>query len=676
MENTVRKGLRDGRHWRRRVAFGAAIFLLAAGVVAAAPAQSTKAAPAAAQAKAAERAASDVGAGAAPTMTAADVAAFLDGLMPLQSQQADIAGAVVVVVRDGRILFAKGYGYADVDKKVPVNAESTLFRPGSISKLFTWTSVMQLVEQGKLNLDHDVNDYLDFKIPPAFGKPIALRDIMTHTAGFEDVLKDLFCADPAKIPSLREYVVNHVPERVDAPGAVVSYSNYATALAGYIVQHVSGQPFSDYVMEHIFKPLGMSRSTFVQPLPESLRPDMSSGYVLASTPARPFELVPAAPAGALSTSGIDIARFIIAHLQNGRFGDVTILRPETAQLMHSRQRASQASLNGMALGFYEENRNGQRIIGHGGDTALFHSDLHLMLDAGVGFFVSYNSAGKADGSARSWLWQQFLDRYFPFTPPPPQVSAAEQDIRAVTGQYISSRRNRSTFLKALAVIGTTSITPGPKGTIEISGLKNVSGQTRRWQPVSPLTFRDVDGQDTIVFWKNADGRLVGELSAIPVFLFEREGVFNDGASILHATQFALAIFGLTLIFWPVGALLRKHYKYKLELNAAERRARTMARISCVVLLLFVGALLALFQSARKNVGIFNSSLDPWLRLIQLLGWLGVVGILAILYDAYLSLSRRTRRWPGKVWGGLLVLACLAWTWFLVADNVLAFSLRY
>src|SRR5262245_12167635 len=208
-------------------------------------------------------------------LTVADVHAFLDGFVPMQLERENIAGAAVLVVKDGAIFFAKGYGYSDVEKKVPVTVDATLFRPGSISKLFTWTAVMQLVEQGKLDLDRDVNEYLDFKIPAKFGKPITLRNIMTHTPGFEEQIKDLINEEGAPIATLRQHLVEHMPERIFPPGTTPAYSNYGASLAGYIVEHVSGKPFNDYVAENIFKPLGMSRSTFVQPLPAELKPMMS-----------------------------------------------------------------------------------------------------------------------------------------------------------------------------------------------------------------------------------------------------------------------------------------------------------------------------------------------------------------------------------------------------------------
>ena len=188
-------------------------------------------------------------------MTQEDVGAFLDGILPQQLAREDIAGAVVSVVKDGKVLFARGYGYADVEKKTPVSPDNTLFRPGSISKLFTWTAVMQLVEQGKLDLDRDVNDYIDYKIPATFPKPITLRNVMTHTPGFEETAQELFVADAKDMKPLGAYLKAHLPERVYPPGTTPAYSNYATAMAGYIVQRVSGQPFDDYIEEHILKPL-------------------------------------------------------------------------------------------------------------------------------------------------------------------------------------------------------------------------------------------------------------------------------------------------------------------------------------------------------------------------------------------------------------------------------------
>ena len=173
-----------------------------------------------------------------PSLTRADLEAWLDGFIPYAINKGNVAGAIVVVVKDGQVLLQKGYGYADVEKKTPVNADRTLFRPGSVSKLFTWTAVMQQVERGKLDLDADVNQYLDFKIPPGpDGEVLRLRDIMTHTPGFEEAVKELISEDESRIQPLGDTLKTWVPHRIFKAGTTPAYSNYATALAGYIVEH-------------------------------------------------------------------------------------------------------------------------------------------------------------------------------------------------------------------------------------------------------------------------------------------------------------------------------------------------------------------------------------------------------------------------------------------------------
>src|SRR6202022_2553159 len=214
----------------------------------------------------------------APPLTKADSETFLDALIPSQLQNRNIAGAVVSVVKDGQVLFQKGYGYADFEAKKPVLADQTLFRPGSISKLFTATAVMQLVEQGKLDLDRDVNDYLDFAIPKTYPEPVTLRRLLTHTAGFEEALKNLFVTHESDMKPLRTYLVNQMPQRIFPPGKIPSYSNYGFTVTGYVVERVSGEKFERYIDNPILKPLRMTNSTFVTPWPPPPPPQRSQGY--------------------------------------------------------------------------------------------------------------------------------------------------------------------------------------------------------------------------------------------------------------------------------------------------------------------------------------------------------------------------------------------------------------
>jgi CubicO group peptidase (beta-lactamase class C family) len=607
-------------------------------------------------------------------LTATDLEAFLDGLVPLQIERDDIAGAVVAVVKDGKVLFEHGYGYADGGKKTPVSPQATLFRPGSISKLFTWTAVMQLVGEGKLDLDRDVNDYLDFKIPPAYGKPITLRNVLTHTPGFEESIKGLFVPDAKDMEPLGKYLATHLPQRVFPPATTPAYSNYGATLAGYIVQRVSGQPFDEYVRQHIFQPLGMTHSTFAQPLPPEWKPHMSQGYQLASEAPKDFELVQAYPAGSLASSADDMTRFMIAHLQDGQYGGASILQPQIARLMHARAFANVPDMNAMALGFYEESRNGHRIIGHGGDTNWFHSDLHLILDANVGFFVSYNSAGRAEGEPRNELWRKFLDRYFPYQPPavPPLASAA-QDARSVAGTYITSRGDQTNVFSVFSLFDEMGVAAKPDGTLTVDQLKDFAGQPKRWQEVAPLEYRQVDGQDRLAFQKDGSGRL-RLITDFPAIIYLRAHWYENRMVNEVILIACAAIFLLTLLFWPVAALVRRHYAKPLMLTASQRRLRLAVRVVCALDLAFIAGWGSIILGLN-DVAALNEQLDPWMRLLQVVGWLGVVGLVVTL-DNLIRAWESPRWWWTRIWDTGIALASIAFVCFLFNWHLLHWWLMY
>jgi CubicO group peptidase (beta-lactamase class C family) len=611
-------------------------------------------------------------------LTAADVETFLDGIVPLQLDREDIAGATVAVVKDGKRLFAKGYGYTDVKHKQPVTAE-TLFRPGSVSKLFTWTAVMQLVEQGKLDLGKDVNEYLDFKIPEAFGQPISLKNILTHTAGFEEQWKDVSPADK-RSPNLGNYLKTHIPKRIFAPGTTPAYSNYATTLAGYVVERVSGQLFNDYIHQNIFKPLGMTHSTFAQPLPPELAPLMSNGYVLASDAPKEFETVSVFPAASLTSSAADMSKFMLAHLQEGRLGAAQILKPETTSLMHSRAFGLDPAANAMAYGFYEESRNGQRIIGHGGDTDYFHSDLHLVTDAGVGFFVSYNSVGRGEVLlTRTMLWDAFLNRYFPAPPVnSPTLDSAKNDANAVSGNYISSRRHESLF-KSLALLEEATVSANEDDTIsvrEMNGLMNdANGKPKRWREVAPMTFRDINGQDSVIFKPDKNGQMQLILP-FPVMVFQRVGLWENSQILLPVAGLSYFMMLLTLPLGFVAELVRRHYRQPLKLTTLEGRLRWVAIIVFALNLFFIVTLFGFLLFASQHPELLSDSSNIWIWLIQLIGVLGAVGSIVVFYNAiYTWTSKQYGIW-GKLQATIFALACLGVLWLVFAGHLLSFNSNY
>ena len=609
-------------------------------------------------------------------LTAQDLEAFLDGLMPAEIQRDDVAGATVAVVKDGQVLLAKGYGYADLKKKTPVSAEDTMFRPGSISKLFTWTAVMQLVEQGKIDLNANVNQYLDFKIPRNFPQPITVRDLMIHRPGFEETVKDLIVDDPKDLQPLGVYLATHLPRRAFPAGSTAAYSNYGAGLAGYIVQRVSGHPYADYITENIFKPLGMTHSTFVQPLPASLAPFMSKGYLLASGGAKPYEIVNPPPAGALATSAVDVAHFMIAHLQDGQYGDARILEAQTAQLMHSSQVTLNPALNAMDLGFYEDSRNGHRVIGHDGDTVYFHSRLRLIPDANVGIYVSYNSLGRSQYLPRKVLWRKFMDRYFAYTSPAaPTLASAKQDAKKVTGSYLTSRRADSTILKSAFLLSELSVSARPDGTIRVDPVKGIDGQLMRWREVAPMIYRHVGGQQKIIFQRNKAGQL--EMATdTPVFVYQRVSGLQDKRVILPAISVVAGIFILTLLLWPVAAVVRRHYGHRLGMAKEDLRLRRWVRLVGLVDLAFMAGWVAFFSLSSDDLDYFSSRSDLWIHLLEVAGFLGAAGTVFAVANFIRAWAGQGRGLGTKLHDTLLLLACLGYVWLAFSLNLLHWNLRY
>jgi len=608
-------------------------------------------------------------------MTAQDVNAWLDGLMPYSLQRGAIAGAVVVVVKDGAILTKRGYGYADVAKRIPVDPDRTMFRVGSTSKLFTWTAVMQLVQQGKIDLDADVNRYLDFKIPPAFGKPVTMRDLMTHTAGFEETLKNLLHVDPKAMRSLREVVADWVPDRLYPPGTQPAYSNYGCTLAGYIVQRVSGEKFDDYVARHIFAPLGMTHATFVQPLPAKFRPLMSNGYSTSNEDPEPFELVDAAPAGALSITGLDIAKFMIAHLNQGG----PLLHPDVARLMHSQADEPIPGLPGMALGFYQESGNGLNIIGHGGDTVWFHSDLHLYLDKGVGLFMSFNSRGKeaAVYPLRAKLFQEFTDRYFPAPHPDlPTAPTAKAHGAAMVGQYLSSRRAMSSWARLFYLPDQTSVSLNADDTITVSSLTDAAGDPIRWREVGPWQWHEVGGEGRL----NAlvkDGHVVSFANdeIAPIMGFLPAPFAMNGAWIVPAVMIALLVMLLTLIAWPVVALVRRHYDRPAVLAGRSLMLHRGARVTALLFIGIAAMWFSFIALLSASLLYLDGRLDPWMRIAQVLSIFAIAGAALCCWNAWHVLTDK-RSWWTKLWSVVIALAALFLTWFLIVMHLIPSSLNY
>lgn len=602
----------------------------------------------------------------------ADLEAFFDGVVPVQLEAKSIAGAVVAVVVGDKVVFTKGYGYADVAARRKVDPEKTLFRIASISKLFTWTAVMQQVEEGKLDLDTDINKYLkDVQIPATFEQPITLKHLLTHTPGFDDWVIGLFAHKPEGVGPLAEVLRAQMPTRVRPSGVLASYSNHGTALAGHAVACVSGLSWEDYVEQRILKPLGMTHTLVRQPAEEQLPADMSKGYKWSNGrfEAKGFEYVPAAPAGCMSSTAVDVAQFMLAHLNDGQRGNTRILKPETARRMHEPLFQHDPNVGAMCYGFIEQRRNGQRRIGHGGDTHWFHSLLQLLPAERVGVFVSYNTDTSA--GIRDQLFDAFVRRYFP-QPEPPRLTAAndfrERAARLV-GEYGMTRYSHTSVAKLAALYSTLKVSLNDDDTLTV----RIGDTARCYVEKEPLVFRELDGERQIVFKEGKDGQVdylfladFAPLSAIRRAWYERSEVQ------LGLAAATLAIFVSALLFWPAIAFSVRGLQ-----SDTIQRTRFSAVLSCLawILSLICVVLVAGLAFALSDTAEITFGLTPLVQRLMALPQVCVVLAALTVLGCVAAWKNRYWRVSGRVHYTLVALAGIGFTWIFYYWNLLTFGLK-
>lgn len=638
-------------------------------------------------AQTAQTAVQSPGANGGRTLDKTDLDAWLDGYMPYALNTGDLPGAVLVVVKDGQVLSARGFGYADIDKRTPVDGERTLFRPGSISKLVTWTAVMQLVEKGDIDLDADINTYLDFYIPTRAGKPMTMRQIMTHTAGFEESVKYLVVHDQRKAVPLGELLKAHIPRRIFDPGTTPAYSNYATSLAGYVVERVSGMSFDDYVEQRIFEPLGMRTATFRQPLPASLEPLMAQGYSKPGKPSLGFEIVNPAPAGALSASGLDMAKFMIAHLQGGQLNGQRILSSATAKMMHDSplekvgRSTLLAPLNRMELGFFETNVNGRDVIAHLGDTEGFHSALHLYMDEGVGLYLSLNSGGQRGASSklRNALFQDFSDRYFPTTLPADGKVApdeARRHAQMMVGSWQNSRRSESNFFAVFNLLGQVKIALDAEGALVVPALNGLNGRPREWVEIAPFVWRDKHGEDRLAA-QVVDGQVVRWSMDFmsPFMVFERVPAGKNGAWLVPAACVAIAVLLLAVLAMPAGWIVRRRHKLAHTLDKPARQAVLATRLSALAILAVLAGWTGVVSAFDATLANATSAIDPWLWLLQIGGLLAFLAAL-VCGARNLQLAFREKGRLRKLWSVLFLLAVLLLAYVALRFGLLSMTVNF
>ena len=578
---------------------------------------------------------------------------FSDGVMYTSMQNHHVAGAVLAVVADGELLFSKGYGYSDVEKQIPVDPRQTLFRIASITKLLTWTALMQLHEQNKLELDKDINEYLEgIEIPATFDDPITIRHLMSHTPGLEDHVVRLFSRDEADMRPYLDLLNEELPKRVRPPGDLASYSNHGTALAAVIVEQVSGETWADYVENNILAPLGMGFTSIRQPLPASLAPFLSLGYrwQTGRYKTEPFEFVPLTPAGGGSASAIDMSRLMLAFLNGGELNDVRILEPATAELMQQRLYQSDPRLSSALHGFYESNRNGQRIYGHGGDTIWFHSEFMLMPESGVGVFISTNT--NTGPMVRRDYINAFLERFFPYAGIPEPTDFVPTDVATLVGNYANLRTSFTDFTKVGQLLSSVRVTTSPDGQLMLLGF----GDPLYFVEIDSGLFRRVDQDQTIAFRFDEHGQASHLfLNRLPSATFVRVNALYSPAVQFGLLGFCGLVFLWALIAWPV-----QHFSPRWNVPRGLTRFRQIGWLLALVFVVLITGFAIALQDPTEVVFGVSASIKVLLRanLAMPLVTLALVSQLpSLLRERDLGLGSR-------MFHIAVIIAGLCYSWFL------------
>ena len=598
-------------------------------------------------------------------LTAEDVNAWLDGKLPDALKNGDIPGAVVSVVKDGQVVTTRGYGWADTGasggQPVAVDPQTSLFRVASVSKIPTSIAVMQLVEQGKVDLDADISAYLDFEIERRFDEPLTLRHLLTHSAGFDESLRLA-----QNETDLEDYVKNQAPAQVFAPGTTPGYSNYGMALVGYIVQRISGQPFETYVREHVLEPAGMTSSTYEQPLPEGMAGLLGPGYTSTGEEVL-FLRMGAFPAGSLTVSAPDFAAFMNAQLSRSP----GLLREETWERTWSpglgkAKLGNRAKAGEMGLGYFELSRHGRRIVEHSGDLPGWHSKFELYPEEKTGIFISYNGDGnEASHSLREDLAQGFADRYFPGETLKASGSKdSAERARQVAGSYVPSRTFWTTFMSAwMPAFSSVSIEHMGDGRLKVDDAQLVE--------VEPWVWRQVNGRGAIAA-QVKDGKVVKLSRGAATTLLPMTPLQRALAPVFGA---CLVLLLVVTVAWPVGALRRRRaLKRGQETGAPVPWLTRVARGGGVLalaaqltwILLLVGYVTNMFAIADGSF----AWLIPVARCAQVLQAMGVVATIPAMADLVMSLRRRAG-WRRITMSAVLLAALVALAWWAWAGNALA-----
>lgn len=571
------------------------------------------------------------------TITAENLRALLQGVVPEEMTNRHAPGAVVVIVKDGQTIFKQGFGVTNLESKIPVDADGTVFRVASVSKPVTIFTTLRLVEEGKLQIGADVNQYLKgFRIPEAFGQPVTLVNLFTHTGGFDDREIGFTAKTPAEVLPLGEYLRLRMPPRVSAPGRYYSYSNHGISLVGSVDESVEGKPYREVAEEQTFGPLRMSSSSYGYS--EKLAGRRATGYVWEKGGYKRVEddYVQLVPAVSLETTGGDMARFMTAVLGGGRIDGKQVLSEELAAKMVTRQFTMDERLPGASYGFYEAMHGKKTLFIQNGEWFGVASLLVLVPEEHLGYFIATNSEEVGVTYA---VLGKFLDAYYPVEKTS-TAAMAMGDVKEYEGRYMMEHYPRRSIEKIAQLLRESSVRRGA-GAGELRIVATDFGNVNVQAAGKDFFSGDAESPQ-VAFGRDENGRVNYMFIDHQAF---RKLEWYEWPK-LHIGLFVLfgLVFGAGMLAWPARRIAEK--RTELGGGAGVHNLRTASWVSLIGLLNFV------FLAGITLSFYFREPLGYYFHfplVMQVLLFVPLVTAMLALWGCYQLLLTRGADYGRKAW---------------------------
>ena len=620
---------------------------------------------------------------------------FLDAYLAEQMKTHHIPGVVITFVKDDEVFFSKGYGYADIEEQTLFDPEQTLLTTASLGKAFTAVGILQLNEQGVIDMQEDVRPYLtEFKLKTRFEQPLTFANLLTHTDGFEARMIGVAAQTQDDLLPLGQLIQTYTPTQIYSPGQYMTYGDFAANLSGYLTQEISGMSFEQYMEENILIPLGMTSSTFDQNLSDEMMARLAVGYEYQDGHQEPvpFFYIRYAPAGGLRTTASDMNHFMLALLNNGTYDAAQILNEKTVEMMFTQQFAPDPKMAGITYGLFEHFENGQRVLLRDGDGVGTRSRMVLFTEQDMGFFISYNSG---DSNLRLDIVSAFLDHYYPEEDANTPVPTDDYQQRAsqFTGTYRPLQADTTSFGKSMYFFsqlvevadtdeGYLSIAAAGMGGEQSSVMGGFEG-TSLWVEIEPLYFERVDGYGQLSFVQNEAGDIIQMISGQGYHsTFAKVSWYeNQSFHILLIALCAVLIASMqlsTFISVPLRALIRKIRKQESSVNSPWVAVLAYAWTILVsgMLVLFVIRAIGVLYAIDAVAGMPNFVWGITDDMISALNSIYPPVFFALPLPVFVGLAWGNRWWKvsTRVHYTLVTLAVLAVIWWAHYWNLVGFRM--